>query len=117
MGGGVVRRDESAHTQVSAKPKLCSAQQSTFSGLSVWQKPSHLGYNKPQITGYTQEDASSSSTDKSQSLLGDDKHKPQPPCVPTVPFGTEHLHPTRRYKNRHNWGEFELAFEFVKDKT
>jgi len=49
-------------------------------------------------------------------VLGDQTHTPTD-VSPNSSLWTAHLHPTRRYKNRRNQGEFELPFEFVKDKT
>lgn len=47
------------------------------------------------------------------SLLGGKTQAP-PALSPNSSLQTEHLHPTKRYKNRRDQGEFESAFEFVK---
>lgn len=47
-------------------------------------------------------------------LRRDTNTKPQPAVHPKSPLRTQHLHPTRRYKDSGDQGGFELAFELVK---
>lgn len=115
MGGGK-RRDESAH--MSAKPKLHSAQQNTLSGLSECKTFTFRLQIHPELhkdAGYTQADTFRSSNDTAP-LCWEMKTGAPPALRPHSSLQTQHLHPTRRYKNRRNQGEFESAFEFVKDK-
>lgn len=106
------------HTRL-PKPKLHSAQPSTLSGLSECKTFTFKQQIDPELhkyTGYTQADTSRSSNNTARPCR-EIKTKAPPALHPNSSLRTEHLHPTRRYKNRRNQGQFESPFEFVKDKT